>query len=285
MLGKLFKYDNKALFKTVFPLGIGIVILSILGSAVNKLGMAVNELDLAPSAIMTIQAMTTIVFVFSIVAIISASFISLFLIIQRYYKNLFTDEGYLTFTLPVKTSGILFSKLVSAVLWMAFIVVCVIGSVLLIITFGTSLSFVNHETLETIRLFFAELLDLGNSININLPLAFTQIILTVIAAVVEQILLLYLAVTIGSQIAKRHKIIASIGMYFAIYSICQVINIIPVILIGITIDHSYSANIPESFAGNELSLILLFALSLSIVYSLAFYFINRHILKNKLNLE
>lgn len=36
---------------------------------------------------------------------------------MRFYKNLFTDEGYLTFTLPVKRSTLLISKMLNIAIW------------------------------------------------------------------------------------------------------------------------------------------------------------------------
>ena len=47
--------------------------------------------------------------------------LTLVLIIQRFNRNLLKDEGYLMFTLPVSVHSLLFSKLLSALLW------CVLG--------------------------------------------------------------------------------------------------------------------------------------------------------------
>lgn len=43
----------------------------------------------------------------------ASSIITLIFILMRYYKNFFTDEGYLTFTLPVTPHELLWTKLIS----------------------------------------------------------------------------------------------------------------------------------------------------------------------------
>ena len=50
-----------------------------------------------------------------VVLIISISAITLIIMVQRFYKNLLGDEGYLMFTLPVKTWQNVLNKLIFAV--------------------------------------------------------------------------------------------------------------------------------------------------------------------------
>ena len=43
--------------------------------------------------------------------------VSLVVVIQRFYKSLLGDEGYLMFTLPVETWKLVMSKLLVAIFW------------------------------------------------------------------------------------------------------------------------------------------------------------------------
>ena len=76
-----------------------------------------------------------------VLAIIAACFLVFFIICAHFYRNLMTDEGYLTFTLPVKTSEILWSKLITAMLWTIISVVVIGLCVLMFVGLSTAASF------------------------------------------------------------------------------------------------------------------------------------------------
>ena len=52
-----------------------------------------------------------------VLALIFGTVMTLVLMIQRFYKNYLTDEGYLMFTLPVSVHSMIFSKLIVAIVW------------------------------------------------------------------------------------------------------------------------------------------------------------------------
>lgn len=43
--------------------------------------------------------------------------LTLIMVVKRFDSNLLGDEGYLMFTLPVKSSSIIFSKLLTSLIW------------------------------------------------------------------------------------------------------------------------------------------------------------------------
>ena len=53
----------------------------------------------------------------SIFILVAFVIISSFIVFVRFYKNFFSDEGYLTHTLPIKSSTHMFSKTWSTLLW------------------------------------------------------------------------------------------------------------------------------------------------------------------------
>ena len=104
-----------------------------------KLNLSVGPwLQASPVIAQILQVTTTLLFTISVIAVVAGIFIALFIVMQRYYKNFFSDEGYLTFTLPVKTGHLLGSKVISAVLWMLFVLLCTIIGVAIIAIFGSS---------------------------------------------------------------------------------------------------------------------------------------------------
>ena len=107
---------------------------------------------------------------------------------------------------------------------------------------------------------------------------------TLICGFMLSILLLYLCVTVASVIARRARVILGIGLYMGVMSVISTIvqtvtTIIP--LMFTDTEYVYSTDI--EVIGN-----LHFSMCFTIVVygsvAVASYFINRYLLKNKLNL-
>ena len=108
MLNKLLKYEFKATARWFLPLYIALIVLTLL----NKLTMIVELPEIAVFTVLEVLLM-----VFYVMIIIFTSIATLILLLVRFYKNLYTDEGYLTHTLPVKPSMHLNCKLLSGFIW------------------------------------------------------------------------------------------------------------------------------------------------------------------------
>lgn len=203
------------------------------------------------------------------------------MIMQRYYKNLFTDEGYLTFTLPVKTREIILSKLICGILWEIFTMACTFIGVLIIAIFGSSKSFINHDVINAIKEMFNALVNLqgGNTILIAI-----ELVVAFIVSLATQLLLIYLAITIGNQVARKRKVLASVGMYFVIDAACQTINTVLLLVIGVMFNGlSVLDNVEPT--DDLFNVVMLFVILLAIIYCTVFFTINNRVLKNKLNIE
>lgn len=107
MLGKLIKYDMKYMAR-ILPW----IYLGGLGAS----AMISTVILLARRAEMLFAGffMLGLLFVLTIEAAAICS--SVFMMV-RVYKNLFSDEGYLTFTLPVKNSAVVSSKIITGAIW------------------------------------------------------------------------------------------------------------------------------------------------------------------------
>lgn len=108
MLGKLMKYELKATGRVLLPLYGAILLVSVLGAFSLE---RMSEFEMG-------ALLFVLVYTGLCVALVV---LTLVLIIQRFNRNLLKDEGYLMFTLPVSVHSLLFSKLLSALLW------CVLG--------------------------------------------------------------------------------------------------------------------------------------------------------------
>lgn len=114
MLGKLMKYELKACGRIFLPLYLGILFLAAINGV--NLGANFNTVDgfpMDPSALNT----QTILSMILIALFVALFVITIVLTIQRFKKNLLDDEGYLMFTLPVKSSNLILSKFLVALIY------------------------------------------------------------------------------------------------------------------------------------------------------------------------
>lgn len=147
------------------------------------------------------------------VAICSAG--SLFFLVYRFYKRCFTDEGYLTFTLPVTTHQILLSSFLNTIIGELIMLVAVCLSVaiavlLFLAAFPENLIWADisvglKEAFSQMWVSLAEHLDVLASMTV-----------TGIIGALSELIVLMLAVTIGALIAKKNKILAAVGVYYGI---------------------------------------------------------------------
>ena len=289
MLGKLIKYDFKALKKTLLPLCFGAVALSVFVTILMKLFYLYQDYSQNLSRVLDdiFGTVLTLLLIFGFLGLVAAAIVSWFLILKRYYQNLFKDDGYLTFTLPVKTSGILLSKLISSTIWSLITSLFAIVSIAIFVVFGTSRQFINMDAIDTFsRIWEAywstPLLTLKDYIII--PIIFTILVLS---SVVQNILLLFLAITLGNQVSRKHKILGSVGMYFVVNTVASIIVSTAMILLTyagleqIDNDSIFSITPGMDIVYIYLSVVIVISAALSVAY----FFVNKYILKNHLNLE
>ena len=131
MLKKLLSYDFKALFKYWWIGALTTLALSAVGAGCGTILETEKEL---PGSVIVFATIGMVLVVLSIFAFIIFSEL---LVYVRFYKHLFTDEGYLTFTLPVKRHQILSSKLISGFVCclLTFIVAAADAAIIILTTF------------------------------------------------------------------------------------------------------------------------------------------------------
>ncbi|PKM74184.1 MAG: hypothetical protein CVU91_03830 [Firmicutes bacterium HGW-Firmicutes-16] len=293
MLGKLIKHDFNSLSRVLLPTQIavlGATILATIGFAINfRLDYSNND-----GLVGLLRLITGFMSGIMVLAIIAASILVAFIIFQRFYKNLMCSEGYLTFTLPVTTSEILWSKLITAMLWTIISSVVIFISLNIFVLFGTGQdTFVNTEAYRQMGKFFHEAFS---TIGGRLVWPILEVTLFVIVSTVSSILHVYLALIIGGIVSQKHKILASIGFYFVINIAVSILSTILSYCLGTSMVVT-----AESFDGipwntqDALSVYnVVFGamqpyywtyLVFSVAICAAFFILSHYFLKNKLNLE
>lgn len=290
MLGKLIKYDMKALARILLPAQLGVIAAALLGGVFLAITIALAGDGPIEGVLAVISTMLTGLYLFLLMlGIVAAAVISLVFIAMRFYKSLFSNEGYLTFTLPVTAGQILLSKVITGVIWLVCCTVAVCIAVALVFlvgligvpTFYTGLADLFIEELP-------KLFEAAGSV-LSVPLFAIEAALGGVVSMAEGLMQVFLAVVVGGMIAKKHKVVASIGAYLGIRFAVNLITV-PFAALLPALD---GANRLSFLAGlTEIGVARLAAYGLvgvSILFSAglfaAYFFIARGLLKNKLNLQ
>ena len=135
------------------------------------------------------------------------------LMVRRFYTSFFTDEGYLTFTLPVTVDCLLLTKTLSMIIWSAVsgvVIVLATGSFFLGVYLMVPDAFVLDEysklaleaALETIKQ------------NFSGTMVFTAI--SGIVSGIASYFLLFFSISVGCMLTKKHRFLACAGSYIVI---------------------------------------------------------------------
>lgn len=206
----------------------------------------------------------------------------------RFYKHLYTDEGYLTFTLPVKRSSILLSKTLSTfilgTMYAIVIIVCA-AFMALVIPPAEAGEIFNLSIYKGISELFKDAQESGYIGWIILYIV--EYILLLFAACFFNQVLIQVCVTMGSIIAKKYKLLASIGVYFGVNLILSFIARIITLCAQISVTGmglDFLKNFTVTQGLTSIAIIFLGIISAVVAMGFAIYFTTLNLLERKLNL-
>ena len=219
MLAKALKHDMKAIWRFWWIIAVSVCGLSVVSSVVLR--FVISNIDREAGLIFNIIIAVAMLFsVISIAAIVVSPAATSIIVYLRFYKNFFTDEGYLTFTLPVSRAKLFLSKTINALIWNALHIAVLIGCFFIFILIGIP---TDHGAIVNYN-FFGELFELFRVIFDGAPF---EAYLWVALYVIEYIILIavsaflfvnlvHLCITIGAIVAKKGKVIVAIGIYYLV---------------------------------------------------------------------
>lgn len=281
MLKKLFKYEWKAFWKVPTAINVFLGIMTFIG--IISLASPFWELD-----IRGIEIMLGLAVFFYILAIAAGSIGVTIAITARYYKNIYTDEGYLTNTLPVTARQIILSKLFVGVIW-SFITGAAVSISVFSLIYTASLSYSDVNIFYEFWQDFPEFLrSFREEVKISFFLFLFLVLIYLVLSTALSILKLYTAIALG-QLFSRHKVAGAVMWYIGEYVVFEIITSF---LRGIP---SYSNGLFSFFFAygisyyNSYNYSVLLSMLISIGFCLAvcagLYFLTEHMLKNRLNLD
>lgn len=205
MLKKLLRYDFAFLFRYWW---IG-AFISLLVSLVG--GGCIYVLNSKADLPDVVDVGAGLMLVLSVFCLVAFAILSMIIVFIRYYKNFFSDEGYLTFTLPVKTSTLLASKLisgVSAILATAFVIGAEVF-IMLAAGFGDEFTGILEELWKLI----------ANEVGAISILYAVELLMILVVYSAFSVLFAYVCITLASVITRKARVITAIGLYYGANSV------------------------------------------------------------------
>lgn len=270
MLGKLIKHEFRATGRTMLPVLGVVLVLSLLAGVSLPLFMHTD--------ISFVRIFLALLFASIYAGIVAAAVVALVVMINRFYKNVLGEEGYLTMTLPVSTHEIIWSKLIVSFVWFF-----VTALVVIISLYFTVMRLFRIDVPYLFNSFppFREVLDKFYSVTgfngSTLPIFLLEAAGFCFLSAIVTCLHFYAAMSIGHGF-KNKKVLMSVVSFIVISFIFQ--------LLAIYVNPLFSldSNDYEAQPCTVLTKLVLSGMAIQGVQGIILYFITIFNLKNRLNL-
>lgn len=275
MLRKLLKYDLRAVFRVWWIAAAISLLMAVLGGAC--LYVRANK-KFFPDEMYVLAGVMVFFVYFSLAALLVLTMVLIFV---RLFGNFFTDEGYLTFTLPVSRLQLVNSKVItgfSAITVTELLIAVEIGLMLFI---RDPEKIISPLFWNSLKRGWEEITQaLGNYIWIYMLEALALALLYTAFCV----LFLYVCISFASMIVKKGKLIAAIGIYYGanslMVSIMQLFALFGLNSLGYWMDNLSTRQALNSTVFILLGLICFIAMFCGLLYGLQYYLVDK-----KLNLS
>lgn len=271
MVKKLIKHDILFYLKSLLPAELLLLGMAVLVRVVQFFETDTYQYDIVAGSSIIIYVIAALVcFVMTFTTSVT-----------RFYKNLYTAEGYLTLTLPASHTAHIFSKLITATA-ATFISLVVISASVLIATFGE----LSNEILKAAAYIFKKVFD---EVGFHGVIYIVEMIILSVVSTASGFLLYYTCITVG-QIFKKNRVAAAFGVYFAYYTFNQILGTV-FLMIAEMFDEEleklmeHVVKFVYAHPHAAVHIFLCGMIVLTVAVSAIYFLINRYIMKNRLNLE
>ncbi len=256
MFAKLLKHELRASGRTLIPMSLIVLSSSALGFFLTLIASLNRSIEDSALFSMIALPIYTIVYI-SLFAYLIAS---IFIPYSQFYKHKFSDQGYLTFTLPVTSHQILITSILNLIISTITAIAVVLVSLLM-------MNATNMDTVESI-------LNILEILTVDYDVAS---VLYSISGTLYSMMLPYLAITLGSTFAQKRKV--GLSLLFG-YGISIVVNIVTTIIASVISILTYDQSNPFRYSSTlYITYIIMYT-----VIAVGSYFLTHYIINKKLNL-
>lgn len=277
MLGKLLKQELKVTSRYFVPMYVSFLVVTLLLKLSFFFTGGSETLIVSGTSALADFFQGLMIFLYVIV-LIGVNILTYFFIIKRFYSNLFGDEGYLMFTLPVSAGQLISSKLISALIWLLIMVpMNLLSFVLLFVGTDAYHSFTYYTS------YFTEELHILSISGYHIGLLVFEIIVIAILSLLCSLLMFYFSIALAQHFFSEHRLLGTIGCYFVLSMIESMIESFG----GIFTNDIFSTILMSSNPAQLLSgiqMALPFSMIIYILLIVAYYIGTHFLIQKKLNL-
>ena len=269
MLIKLLKHEFRATARIMGPLYL------ILLAVALGFNFSARLMDTSNVVLNILAALVILAYVAAIIGVFIVAFI---LMLQRFYKNLLGDEGYIMFTLPASVHQHVWSKLIVSAVWFILTGVVAVLSVLVLafnVSFLTDLAGIFPKFFQQLNAYYA----------VNGTAFLMEFMVLMLAACMSFSLQFYAALAVGHSFAN-HKMALSVLFFFVFQFVMQLISgtLLAMLSQG-PLQHLLSALNFQVSGMPAIHVAMLGMIVLTVLYGAVFYIVTTITLKKRLNLE
>ena len=265
MLGKLIKYDLKVSSKLFILLHAAYLFVCIISRI-----LYMNKLDFKGPEEPVIISLALFISVLSILMTALMIFTELH-IAFRFYRSMFSREGYLSWTLPVSGTQHLWAKIISGYILAAADIILIAVGILILITgrnITSAYSLIADEMTN----------ELGMPLERFALLLFTFCVVSCISTVI----MIYFCIVIG-QLFPGHRVLCAIATYFILSTALQVFTLLIMLAFGIFPGHNFLMAKGQTMTEYMTNIFYVSAV-LTIIITIVQYVITHYIMNKKINL-
>ncbi len=266
MLGKLFKYEFKAMGRILIPLYIAALIMSFISSLFFNDGSIKINYD----SMLQVVIVMIIFFIFGCVVAASVG-LSYIIAFKRFKDSILGNEGYIINTLPVSKNKLIISRLITSTVYEILSVIVAMVSISIMILCSAEVNF--SDLIEELRMAFTYFIEHNSYV-----ISFLKYNVLFILSMLEFNMSVYAAISVGYSFNSR-KLVKAVVVYILFYFVSQVIN--SIILGGIISPFTAAYANNGINVGQILSLTFIF----EVVYLIIYWIITNYFISKKLNLE
>lgn len=273
MLGKLIKNELKASSKIVLLLNIFIATITIIGVLLFMFAF----IDVTSTWSILLAVLYVILYILSI----SSVFIGLTIYIAVcFYKNIYSNEGYLMHTLPVSPRELLLSKFIVGGLY-TFLTGLTFTISLCILCLSACFS--AAETIQDLQLFYIEtgieMAYLAEQINFSFLEGIIFIIAFLFVSAFSTCSLSFVSISLG-QLFTKQKVLGAVISYFGLSTFIQTISSFTFFPLNMSITLNMT-----SYNFTSLKWLMWAVILICMAYTIVSYFVTEHLMGKKLNLD
>ena len=270
MLRKLIKHELRATGRVMLPL-LALELVAAVGGNISTYRLLETSNGVLNTLGIVLLMGFTIVFV-------ASGVVAFVLMVQRFYKNLLRDEGYLTMTLPVSVHEHIWAKLLTSLIWWAAVLAVAAVSMLILVF--------NPSILQEVGTNLAQLhignLNLSQNLS-HLVLFCTELLGLLLVGGACVCLHFYAALAVGHSFT-HHKDALSVLGFFVLPMGWTLIQSIATHLLKLVSPEGIRLGMQSLPPVTQTHLTMLAITAVTAIPAALYYAITAYFLKNRLNL-